>query len=215
MKSYNVKSNAKRFARQLVAKFPGYIADEPMPVIPGAKEWFPHVAAPTKVLAAGIPEEISGTAYVNGRLAVAAAASLAEPVTVLAGKATGKAVEATVTIAEAAAMTPAAMKAAVADLPPTKSTPEEIAARRAARRARIAEPKPAKVAKETKADIIIGLVSRPDGATQAELETATGWQRHTLRGYIAGTLRKRGHDIVLKKIKGEETRYMILAERDR
>lgn len=215
MKSYNVKSNAKRFARQLAERFPGYIADEPMPVIPGAKEWFPHVAAPTKVLAAGIPEEISGTAYVNGRLAVAAAASLAEPVTVLAGKATGKAVEATVTIAEAAAMTPAAMKAAVADLPLTKSTPEEIAARRAARRARIAEPKPAKVAKATKADIIIGLVSRPDGATQAELETATGWQRHTLRGYIAGTLRKRGHDIVLKKIKGEETRYMILAERDR
>ncbi|TIX06063.1 MAG: DUF3489 domain-containing protein [Mesorhizobium sp.] len=112
-------------------------------------------------------------------------------------------------------MTPAAMKAAVADLPLTKSTPEEIAARRAARRARIAEPKPAKVAKATKADIIIGLVSRLDGATQAELETATGWQRHTLRGYIAGTLRKRGHDIVLKKIKGEETRYMILAERDR
>lgn len=210
MKSYNVKSNAKRFARQLVAKFPGYIADEPMPVIPGAKEWFPHVAAPTKVLAAGIPDEISGTAYVNGRLAGVTSAALAEPVTVLAGKATGKAVETTVTIAEAAAMTPAAMKAAVADLPLTKSTPEEIAARRAARRARVAEPKPAKVAKATKADTIIELVSREGGATSAEIQAATDWQAHTIRGYIAGTLRKRGHDIISKKIKGEETRYMIL-----
>ncbi|RWQ35836.1 MAG: DUF3489 domain-containing protein [Mesorhizobium sp.] len=209
MKSYNVKSNAKRFARQLAAKFPGYIADEPMPVIPGAMEWFPHVAAPTKVLAAGIPEEISSTAYVNGKLAEVVATSMAEPVTVLAGKATGKAVETTVTLAEAAAMTPAAMKAAVADLPPTKSTPEEIAARRAARALRAAEPKPAKVAKSTKADTILELVSLADGATIRDIMAATDWQAHTVRGYIAGTLRKRGHDIVSKKIKGEETRYMI------
>ncbi|RUU95895.1 DUF3489 domain-containing protein [Mesorhizobium sp. M6A.T.Cr.TU.017.01.1.1] len=180
-----------------------------MPVIPGAAEWFPHVAAPTKVLAAGIPDEISGTAYVNGRLADAVAVKIAEPVTVLAGKATGAAVETTVTLGEAAAMTPAAMKAAVADLPPTKSSPEEIAARRAARASRAAEPKPAKVAKSTKADTILELVSREGGATIAEIMAATDWQTHTVRGYIAGTLRKRGHDIVSKKIKGEETRYVI------
>lgn len=208
MKSYNVKSNAKRFARHLADKFPGYIADEPVEVTEGARDWFPAVAAPTKVLAAGIPEEISSTAYVNGKLAEVTAARVAEPATIIKGKASG-AIETTATRGEAATMTPAAMKAAVADLPPTKSTPEEIAARRAARRARVTEPKPAKAAKTTKADTIIKLVSRENGATSAEIMDATEWQAHTIRGYIAGTLRKRGHDIIAKKIKGEETRYMI------
>lgn len=251
MKSYNVKSNAMRFARGLAVKFPGYINDEPVAVSPGAKEWFPAVAAPTKVLAEGIPEEISSTAYVNGRIAEAVVARLAEPVTAyLKGKSTGgEAVKVDMTVAEAATMSVKevvakvkkaskapelrpyqqevvdavkagavvmsfpAMKAAVADLPLTKSTPAEIAERRAARAAaRAAEPKPvkaAKVAKTTRADIIVALVSREGGATSAELMAATEWQAHTLRGYIAGTLRKRGHNIVAKRIKGEETRYMI------
>ncbi|MER8394067.1 DUF3489 domain-containing protein [Mesorhizobium sp. M1340] len=237
MKSYNVKSNAKRFARQLAEKFPGYIAADPVAVAPEAKEWFPAVAAPTKVLAAGIPEEISSTAYVNGKLADATAARvdavLAEPV--IKGTAKSKAPallpyqqeivdvmtapppapmkigKSTMIVhkAELVSMTLPAMKAAVADLPLTKSTPEEIAARRAARASRAAEPKPVKVAKTTKADTILELVSLVDGATLRDLMAATDWQAHTLRGYIAGTLRKRGHNIVSKKIKGEETRYVI------
>ncbi|MBZ9847214.1 DUF3489 domain-containing protein [Mesorhizobium sp. CA14] len=240
MKSFNVKSNAKRFAKQLAGKFPGYIVDEPVAVSPGAREWYPHVAAPSKVLAEGIPAEISRAAFVNGRPYNETAARLAEPTTVIAGTATGRPVETTMTVAEAAKgysvavppaaiieagnkmakskakpakMTPADMKAAVADLPPTKSTPEEIEARRAARRQRIATegPKPAKSPKQTKAAKIIELVSRENGATFAELIEGTEWQAHTLRGYIAGTLRKKGHNIVCRKIKGEETRYLIPA----
>lgn len=213
MKSFNVKSNAKRFAKQLAGKFPGYIAEEPMPVSPGAREWYPHVAAPSKVLAEGIPAEISGTAFINGRPYNETAARVAAPTTVIAGTATAEPVEATVTVAEAAKMTPAAMRAAVADLPPTKSTPAEIEARREARRQRVATegPKPAKAPKQTKAAKIIELVSRENGATFAELMEGTEWQAHTLRGYIAGTLRKKGHNIVCRKIKGEETRYLIPA----
>jgi hypothetical protein len=108
---------------------------------------------------------------------------------------------------------PAAEKAAkvktvtaVKALPPRQaSTPEEIAARREERRQRMTEakanPKPApeKVAKATKADSIIELASRPEGATNAELQAVTGWQAHTLRGFIAGTLRKRGHEFRLAK----------------
>lgn len=223
MKSYNVKSNAKRFARQLAAKHPGYIADEPVPVNPEfAIEWFPHVAAPTKVLAAGIPEEISGTAYVNGKPVMttipfemtigAESVTITKPASVGVSEAPlpyEQAVEALLMDGGPVVMTLGAMKAAVADLPPTKSTPEEIAARRAARAARVAEPKPAKVAKSTKADTILELVSVKNGATIAEIMSATDWQAHTVRGYIAGTLRKRGHNIVSKKIKGEETRYVI------
>ncbi|TIP39748.1 MAG: DUF3489 domain-containing protein [Mesorhizobium sp.] len=226
MKSFNVKSNAKRFAKQLAGKFPGYIADEPVPVSPGAREWYPHVAAPSKVLAEGIPADITAAAFVNGRPynAEAAAPEPAAPavdieaeVAKVADMTPAEVVAATkankAKVREARKMTPADMKAAVADLPLTKSTPEEIEARREARRQRIATegPKPAKAPKQTKAAKIIELVSRENGATFAELMEGTEWQAHTLRGYIAGTLRKKGHNIVCRKIKGEETRYLIPA----
>lgn len=212
MKSFNVKSNAKRVARQLAAKFPDYIADEPVAVSEGAREWFPAVAAPGKVIAAGVPEEIREVAMVNGKSLFgsdsapieAAPVAQVEPVAPAAPAAEAEAAPVISFSAMKAAL------AAVADLPKTRSTPEEIEARREARRAKAAtqEPKPGKL---TKAAIIIALVSRPGGATQTVLETATGWQRHTLRGYIAGTLKPRGHNIVLSKIKGEETRYLIEA----
>ncbi|MBB3745214.1 hypothetical protein FHX10_004751 [Rhizobium sp. BK591] len=91
--------------------------------------------------------------------------------------------------------------AAAADLPPpVASTREAIDARRALRRQRIevekaegardARGNKVAAAKISKKKILLDLMRREDGATQAELETATGWQRHTLRGYIAGTLRK-------------------------
>ncbi|MCB5201708.1 DUF3489 domain-containing protein [Neorhizobium sp. T786] len=109
--------------------------------------------------------------------------------------------------------------------PPVRSTPEEIAARRAERRSRIEAEKEAgtfgkKAERINKKKKIIDLISRNGGATQGELETATGWQRHTLRGYIAGTLRKQlkvvGRVIECIRGKGEEpTRYVVkMAETD-
>jgi hypothetical protein len=50
------------------------------------------------------------------------------------------------------------------------------------------------------------------------LEAATGWQRHTLRGYIAGTLRKImrtvGRDIECRRAKGEATRYVMVTAKE-
>jgi hypothetical protein len=118
----------------------------------------------------------------------------------------------------------AELAALAASLPPrTESSREEIDRRRAERRVRIdAEkvnptPKPEKI---NKTKIILDLIKRKGGATQEELETATGWQRHTLRGFIAGTLRKRlapvGLEIECIRKKGEPTRYMVpMMEADR
>src|SRR5450631_4280405 len=42
----------------------------------------------------------------------------------------------------------------------------------------------------SKAAKVLELLKRPDGATLQELMKATGWQAHSLRGFISGTLGK-------------------------
>jgi Protein of unknown function (DUF3489) len=39
--------------------------------------------------------------------------------------------------------------------------------------------------------IVQDLVSRPEGATLSELMLATGWQAHSMRGFLSGTLKKK------------------------
>lgn len=46
-------------------------------------------------------------------------------------------------------------------------------------------------AAETKTAIVIKLLRRKNGATVADLQKATGWQAHSVRGFLSGTLKKR------------------------
>lgn len=41
----------------------------------------------------------------------------------------------------------------------------------------------------SKKDGIVALLRKPDGATLDALVKATGWQRHSVRGFLAGTVR--------------------------
>lgn len=43
----------------------------------------------------------------------------------------------------------------------------------------------------SKQAILVELMSRPEGATLAQMVQATGWQAHTVRGCLAGTLKKK------------------------
>jgi len=43
----------------------------------------------------------------------------------------------------------------------------------------------------TKKAIVLGLLSRREGATLVEITEATGWQNHSIRGFIGGSLAKR------------------------
>jgi len=43
----------------------------------------------------------------------------------------------------------------------------------------------------TKADIVIGLLSRAGGATIDEMCGVTGWKKHSVRGFLAGTVKKK------------------------
>jgi hypothetical protein len=45
--------------------------------------------------------------------------------------------------------------------------------------------------KQTKLQILIGLLRRPQGATINDAVRATGWQAHSVRGAISGALKKK------------------------
>ncbi len=64
----------------------------------------------------------------------------------------------------------------------------------------VAAAKPAK--QPSKLDQVEALLLQPTGAGIAEIMTATGWQQHSVRGAMAGALKKRGLTITSDKIDG-------------
>ena len=52
------------------------------------------------------------------------------------------------------------------------------------------EPQP-DVEHRSKQDGVIAMLRRPEGATVDEVVSATGWQRHTVRGVFSGALKKK------------------------
>lgn len=60
---------------------------------------------------------------------------------------------------------------------------------------------------------MIEMLKRPDGATLNQLVEATGWQSHTVRGAMAGSLKKKlGLTITSEKVTGQERTYRICSE---
>ena len=54
------------------------------------------------------------------------------------------------------------------------------------------------------------MLQRPEGATIAQIMEVTGWQQHTVRGTLAGTLKKRlGLTIESSKEAGGQRVYRI------
>lgn len=260
MKSYSVKSNAKRFARGVAAKYPGDVeVAEPLETAPGSRLWYATVSVisgleehcsrivsdfgPDAVYVYGYTDDpepddaplvpVTGLEQwdLGANLDAVPPAKEGEPLRINADPSvlTEGFEQPTQTLfvtgrGDATGVRTADEMAALAATlpPPVKSSREEIDARRAERRQRIDAEKAAGTrtasgdkVKINKTNVILDLVKRPNGATQVELESATGWQRHTLRGYIAGTLRKRlapvGKDIECRRAKGEETRYVLVA----
>src|SRR5512132_456734 len=62
----------------------------------------------------------------------------------------------------------------------------------------------------TKEALLIEMLRRPEGATIAQIVSATGWQAHTVRGAFAGALKKRrGLAVTSEKPEGGERIYRI------
>ena len=54
----------------------------------------------------------------------------------------------------------------------------------------------------SKLDLVEGLLRGENGASIAEMVEATGWQQHSVRGAMAGALKKRGLTITSEKVDG-------------
>jgi hypothetical protein len=69
--------------------------------------------------------------------------------------------------------------------------------------------KPAKTSSKT--NTLIDLLKRDGGVTLEEMMAATGWQKHSVRGFMAGTLKKCG--LTIRSEKTDKGRlYLIVDE---
>lgn len=62
----------------------------------------------------------------------------------------------------------------------------------------------------SKHDQILALLRRKQGASLEEMQKASGWQAHSVRGFLSGTVKKRlGLKVQSSKSKNGERRYAI------
>jgi hypothetical protein len=109
----------------------------------------------------------------------------------------------------------------------TKSKrPQQHHAAKAAKAKSSRQPRAASVATEnnsnlhearvTKHDRVLTLLSKPDGVTIAEMMQATDWQQHSVRGFLAGTVKKKLRFMLTStKKEGDVRRYRIETKRSR
>ena len=65
---------------------------------------------------------------------------------------------------------------------------------------------------DTKTAAVIAALQRPEGATLAQMQTLTGWQAHSVRGILAGALKKT-FNFAIASEKTEQGRvYRIVTE---
>jgi hypothetical protein len=65
-------------------------------------------------------------------------------------------------------------------------------------------------AAKTKQQVCLDLLSRQEGATVEELQAATGWQQHSVRGFLAGAVKKKlGLTLLSEKLDAGPRHYRI------
>jgi len=62
----------------------------------------------------------------------------------------------------------------------------------------------------SKTDRILTLLRRAEGASLENMMKATGWQQHSLRGFMSGTIVKRKGLTIASEKAGDERRYRIV-----
>ena len=94
---------------------------------------------------------------------------------------------------------------------PETSTSEKPKRTRVAKVAKATKDKPKRTHADSKQAQLIEMLKAPKGATIDEIVAAFGWQPHTVRGAIAGALKKKlGLEVTSEKVEGRGRVYRIL-----
>jgi hypothetical protein len=112
-------------------------------------------------------------------------------------------------------------EAAIASKPAPAAKPKKAGSKPTAAKGAPAKAKATKGAKlrDTPAGIregsktaqVVAMLQRKNGTTMAEIMDKMGWQRHTVRGFVAGAMKKAGYTVESFKPEGGERTYRINA----
>jgi hypothetical protein len=73
-----------------------------------------------------------------------------------------------------------------------------------------------KIARVTEQERLLTLLNQAEGASIEEMMQATDWQQHSVRGFLAGTVKKKlGFSLTTSKAAGDVRRYRIETRRGR
>ena len=88
----------------------------------------------------------------------------------------------------------------------TAKPKKTIPVKKAAKAPKAANPKAEGAREGSKTAQVVAMLQRKNGATLAEIMHKMGWQKHTVRGVMAGAMKKAGYTVEsFKSDKGERT----------
>ena len=93
---------------------------------------------------------------------------------------------------------------------PKKAKAAPTAAKGAPKKAKATKDTTAKPARDgSKTAQVVAMLQRKNGATLAEIMEKMGWQRHTVRGFMAGAMKKAGYTVESFKPEGGDRTYRL------
>ena len=93
-----------------------------------------------------------------------------------------------------------------------KSTPAKKAPKTRSKATKPAKGEPGAPREGSKTAQVVAMLQRKNGATLSEIMERMGWQRHTVRGFMAGAMKKAGYEVESFKPEGGERTYRINPE---
>ena len=91
-----------------------------------------------------------------------------------------------------------------------RATKKTTAAKNAPKARKAAKAEDAAAPREgSKTAQVVSMLQRKNGATLPEIMEKMGWQRHTVRGFMAGAMKKAGYTVESFKPEGGERTYRI------
>ena len=102
------------------------------------------------------------------------------------------------------------------DLAPKQSSRRVTAASRTKSKGEIVRRSVKPSSRDSKQDRVVEMLMLRQGATLSAIMKATGWQRHSVRGFLAGVVRKKlGLNLVSEKNGGERVYRIAIKNRSR